>query len=81
MKFINFAAILLLVNTTEAAKVKTQAEMEAEIQAMSLSANMHQISLREKTLLKSYLEVDMNEFFQAQIDSATFADLDESSKA
>lgn len=55
--------------------------MEAEIQAMSLSANMHQISLREKTLLKSYLEVDMNEFFQAQIDSATFADLDESSKA
>jgi hypothetical protein len=36
----------------------------AEIEAMSLNANMHQVSLREKTLLKTYLQVDMNEFFQ-----------------
>ena len=36
--------------------------MLAEIEAMSMNANMHQIALREKTLLKSYLEVDMNEF-------------------
>jgi len=27
----------------------------AEIEAMSLNANMHQVSLREKTLLKTYL--------------------------
>merc|ERR1712032_1556995 len=48
---------------------------------MTLTHNMHQQSLREKTLIKSYLEVDMNEFFQSQIDSATFADLDEAQKA
>jgi hypothetical protein len=55
--------------------------MKAEIEAMTLTHNMHQQSLREKTLIKSYLEVDMNEFFQSQIDSATFADLDEGQKA
>lgn len=64
MKFFNFAAILLLVNSAEASKVKTQGEMIAEIEAMSLSHNMNQVTAREKTLLKTYLEVDMNEFFQ-----------------
>jgi hypothetical protein len=64
MKFFNLAAVFLLVNSAEAAKVKTEAEMQAEIEAMSLTANMHQQSLRQKTLIKSYLEVDMNEFFQ-----------------
>ena len=53
-----------MVNSAEAAKVKTEAEMQAEIEAMSMTANMHQQSLRQKTLIKSYLEVDMNEFFQ-----------------
>lgn len=70
-----------MVNSAEATKVKTEAEMMSEIEAMSLSSNMHQISLREKTLLKSYLEVDMNEFFQQKIDSDIFADLDEGQKA
>jgi len=43
--------------------------MMAEIEAMSMNANMHKMELREKTLLKSYLEVDMNEYLQAQMDS------------
>lgn len=77
MKFFNLAAVFLLVNSAEAAKVKTEAEMLTEIEAMSLSSNMHQQSLRQKTLIKSYLEVDMNEFFQQKIDSDVFADLDE----
>ena len=64
MKFLNIAAIALLAGSTEAVKVKSQAEMLAEIKAMSLSSNMQQVSLREKTLLKSYIQVDMNEFFQ-----------------
>ena len=81
MKFYNFAAILLLSNSAEATKIKTQAQMLAEIDAMSLSSNLHQVSLREKTLLKTYLEVDMNEFFQQKIDSDVFAELDEAQKA
>lgn len=64
MKFLNLAAIVLLVSETGATKLKTQAQMLAEIDAMSLNTNMHQVSLREKTLLKSYIEVDMNEFLQ-----------------
>ena len=35
----------------------------AEIEAMSMNANMHQVTQREKTQLKTYLEVDLNEFF------------------
>ena len=55
--------------------------MEAEINAMSMNTNMHKISLREKTLLKTYLEVDMNEFFQQKIDSELMAGVDERAKA
>jgi hypothetical protein len=55
--------------------------MLAEIEAMSMNTNMHQVSLREKTLLKTYLEVDMNEFFQQKIDSEIFEGLDEAEKA
>ena len=66
MKFLNLAAIALLMSsgTVEATKVKTQAQMLAEIKAMSLSTNMQQVSAREKSLLKSMIEVDMNEYFQ-----------------
>merc|ERR1719265_141786 len=46
-----------------------------------MNAHMHQMEMREKTLLKSYLEVDMNEFFQQKIDSELFKGLDESEKA
>lgn len=80
MKF-NFAAILLLATSVEATKVKSQAQMMAEIEAMSLNTNMHQVSAREKTLLKTYLEVDMNEFFQQKIDSDLFEGVDEQQKA
>ena len=83
MKFFNLAAIALLLSagTAEAVKVKTQEQMKAEIKAMSLSSNMQQVTAREKTLLKSMIEVDMNEFFQQQVDSKTFAELDEAQKA
>ena len=36
--------------------------MLAEIEAMSMNANMHQVTMREKSLLKTYLEVDLNEY-------------------
>merc|ERR1711998_161340 len=39
------------------------------------------MGMREKTLLKSYLEVDMNEFFQQKMDTELFEGLDESEKA
>ena len=39
------------------------------------------MEMRDKTLLKSYLEVDMNEYFQQQIDSKLFEGLEESEKA
>merc|ERR1712046_136977 len=55
--------------------------MMAEIESMSMNANMHQVSAREKTLLKTYLEVDMNEFFQQKIDSDLFEGVDEAQKA
>jgi len=76
MKF-NFAAVLFLASSAEAAKLKSQAQMMAEIESMSLNSNMHQVSLREKTLLKTYLEVDMNEFLQQKIDSDMFEGLNE----
>ena len=61
MKF-SFAALLLLATSTEALKLKSNAEMMAEIEAMSMNANMHQVTQREKTQLKTYLQVDLNEF-------------------
>jgi hypothetical protein len=53
----------------------------AEIEAMSMNANMHQVGLREKTLLKTYLEVDMNEFLQEKMDSELFENVDEKAKS
>merc|ERR1712046_460478 len=55
--------------------------MLAEIEAMSMNANMHQVSMKEKALLKTYLEVDLNEYFQAEMDSKLFEGVDESEKA
>jgi len=70
-------AILLLASSVEATKLKSQSQMMAEIEAMSMNANMHQIGLREKTLLKTYLEVDTNEFLQEKMDSELFEGVDE----
>ena len=53
----------------------------AEIESMSMNANMHQVGMREKTLLKTYLEVDMNEFLQQKMDSELFEGVDEGQKA
>jgi len=75
MKF--SVAILLLASSTEATKLKSQSQMMAEIEAMSINANMHQVGLREKTLLKTYLEVDTNEFLQEKMDSELFEGVDE----
>ena len=79
MKFTNIA--LLFLGSVEAAKLKSQSQMQAEIQAMSMNANMHQVSLREKTLLKTYLEVDLNEFLQQKMDSELFEGVDERAKS
>jgi|TARA_B110001450_G_scaffold232847_1_gene235661 hypothetical protein len=73
-----FATLLLLASATEATKLKSQAQMMTEIEEMSMNHNMHQVGLREKTLLKTYLEVDMNEFLQEKMDSELFAEIDES---
>ena len=51
--------------------------MMSEIEAMSMNANMHKLELKEKTLLKSYLEVDMNEYLQSQMDTKLFEGVDE----
>ena len=79
MKFTT--ALLLMAGSTEATKLKSQAQMMAEIEAMSMNANMHQVGLREKTLLKTYLEVDMNEFLQEKMDSELFEGVSEQNKA
>lgn len=80
-----FAITLLLAGSIDAAKLssqtKSQSQMMAEIEAMSMNANMHQVGLREKTLLKTYLEVDMNEFLQQKMDSELFEGLDEQAKS
>jgi hypothetical protein len=78
---ISFAALLLLVSSVQSAKLKTQQEMLAEIEGMSMNANMNQVSMREKTLIKSYLEVDMNEYLQQQMDSELFLGLSEKEKS
>jgi len=79
MKF--SVAILLLASSAEATKLKSQSQMLAEVEAMSMNANMHQVSLREKTLLKTYLEVDLNEFLQEKMDSELFANVSEAQKS
>lgn len=48
---------------------------------MSMNSNMHQIGLREKTLLKTYIQTDMNEFLQAKMDTELFEGVDEGHKA
>jgi hypothetical protein len=58
------AALLIASASAAQLKQKTQQQMESEIQEMSMNANMHQISVREKTLLKTYLQTDLNEYFQ-----------------
>jgi len=80
MKF-SFAALVLLVTSTEATKLKTQAQMESEIKSMSMNHQMHQVAHRQKTLLKSYLEVDLNEFLQNKMDTELFEGVDEQQKA
>lgn len=79
MKFTT--ALLLMAGSTEATKLKSQSQMMAEIEAMSMNANMHQVALREKTLLKTYLEVDTNEFLQEKMDSELFEGVSEENKA
>jgi hypothetical protein len=54
--------IICIICRSSSSKVQILSLNAVEIDAMSMNANMHQIALREKTLLKSYLEVDMNEF-------------------
>ena len=81
-----FSSILvLLAGSADAAKLssgtKSQSQMMAEIESMSMNANMHQVGMREKTLLKTYLEVDMNEFLQQKMDSELFEGVDESQKS
>ena len=83
MKFL--ATSLLLAGSIEATRLatgtKSQSQMMAEIEAMSMNANMHQVSMREKTLIKTYLEVDMNEFLQQKMDSELFEEIEEGQKA
>ena len=82
MKF-NLASLVLLMGSTEAVQIqqKTEQQMLAEIEAMSMNANMHQIGVREKTLLKTYLQVDLNEYLQQQMDTQLFEGVDEGQKA
>ena len=79
MKFL--ATSLLLAGSIEATRLatgtKSQSQIMAEIEALSMNANMHQVSMREKTLIKTYLEVDMNEFLQQKMDSELFEGIDE----
>jgi len=46
-----------LLGSADAARLqaKSTAQMQSEIEAMSMNSNMHQVGLREKTLLKTYL--------------------------
>ena len=81
MKLTSILAAVLLVNTAEAVQVKSQAQMLAEIEQMSMNANMQQVSRREKALLKTYMQVDMNEYLQQQMDSKLFEGVDEMHKS
>lgn len=79
MKFTSIA--LLFSGSVEATRLMSQTQMEAAIHEMSMNHNMHQVSLREKTLLKTYLEVDLNEFLQQKMDSELFEGVDERAKS
>ncbi len=70
-----------MTGSTEAAQLKSQAQMMAELEAMSLNANMNQVEARQRTLIKNMLEVDMNEFLQQEMESELFEGIDEQEKS
>ena len=55
--------------------------METMVRALSLNTNMNQLEEHERVLLKTYLSVDLNEFFQTKIDSELFENVEELEKS
>jgi hypothetical protein len=62
-------------------KSLSQSEMETMVRALSLNTNMNQLEEHERLLLKTYLSVDLNEFFQSKLDSNLFEEIDEQDKS
>mmetsp|Transcript_30381 Transcript_30381/g.46520 ORF Transcript_30381/g.46520 Transcript_30381/m.46520 type:complete len:116 (+) Transcript_30381:13-360(+) len=89
MKTSPFLAAFLLVHSAKAVKVHQQMATELGVQAqalqqldgMSLSFNVAELDLDQKNLLKNYLHVELNEFFQEKLDSDMFEDVDEAEKS
>ena len=59
----------------------TRVELLAGIRDMSANSAVNQLGTSEKTLMKTYLEVELNEFLQTKLDSDIFEGVDEEEKA
>ena len=56
-------------------------DIQEGLDELSLNTNLAQIDLVEKNLLKTYMQVELNEFFQEKMESDMFDDLDEDDKS
>lgn len=61
--------------------VLSDSEIISGLNQMSMGSHMNQIESRAKSLLKTHVQVDINEYLQEKLDSDLFEDLDEDDKA
>lgn len=59
----------------------SNSEVIEGLQSMSMASHMNMLESRAKALLKTHIQVDVNEYLQEKIDSDLFEDLDEDEKA
>lgn len=61
--------------------ILSNAEVIEGLNQMSMASHMNQLESRHKSLLKTHVQVDVNEYLQEKLDSELFEDLDEDDKA
>ena len=60
----------------------TEEQITEGLEELSLNANLAELEISEKSLMKTFLQSEMNEFFQDMIDNGSqFDDVDEENKA
>jgi len=61
--------------------ILSDAEVIEGLNMMSMGSHMNKLDTRAKSLLKTHVQVDVNEYLQEKLDSELFEDLDEDDKA
>lgn len=67
--------------TRERASVLSEAEQKLVVDSRSLNAVVAGLEATDKMALKTYLQVELNDYLQEQMESDLFADVDELEKS